>query len=1077
MVNSLSEIDGDIVEYDPSMAKDVAEMFNQFKESWPGGFGGGIPFDEERVRDWLDESFSIVDYVAVDEEGVPVGFCNLEPHWKDKDAAYVELLGVISRAKGKKFGKRLLLKTIEKAIEEGIKRVDLHTWSGNLKAMPLYKKVGMFWVPETTAYMQDYIPLLHQNDLTKEWFNEHPDWYDSQRRELKQEPDDLTIDDVKIYRYIFENEEDRIEVDIDRYGWGITGINRKLRGEEITVKAKVRSHDLHIGIENEYILLIENKTEEDKEIKIDIDPFPGIEFEDDFPSMIKVEKGEKKTLTRKFLVKKDVETYTSNHEASEVINTKIKMDKKEFKLTTGGKIKPAVEVKSQRDFHPIFSAQKKDLYFDLKNNTEKRLEVKIECEIEDREEIIDLELDEKENRGFKLPVKVDFKDDCIRYLRFTPSIKKDSSLFPMETYKHPVVRDTEELLEFVEKDDELFLVNDQAKVKVELEGGNVKVSELMRDSELPFEIRQQVGPPFGRSPDSSIEYEYEVKREEDYIILVLNAESLHKPGALMKKYIKLKKRSSEIEFWSEIENVADDPLECGAQTNTRKWGLDTELYQSKARIYTPLGDEIIESDPVTDMLSSTLLPTDPAEWEETWTAYEDFGDCAISGIIWDDEKIKKVKMARGLLEELKSATEKIEPGDSFKTSHLWISMKKPSLNSFRQTWNRLVGKKEIELNERIYGKECRKHLEVRIDENIIEAGKSIERELIIDRNTDYPMPGEYSLRSSEQVEVSFENGEKIIRVSEEEDEKELRLPLEINVSEDPEEYLDTMELHFSGERELDFEIPVIIIDSTDVKIGPQTREGEKLFRVDNGEIKFDVLDKLGGNLINLETSEGNSYLADSFPESKPKSWFENLLGGIEPRFMTPEDYYSFYETEKNSSEEVREGIWKGVKVDYEIQKHDHLRGQKFSVKYLTLPGTKLIKIEVDHEDPKGREIDWLAELFIDVLLNDSLEGTKVKCPGKYEDWKRLHQQMQFSTPPNIEKPWFRFSKKDISLSGFAVKGSPAFPSVICNSEINMALLISNMISSSGSQGCIELGIALDLPEKDIDRVRSALEQG
>ncbi|MFW5907832.1 MAG: GNAT family N-acetyltransferase, partial [Candidatus Natronoplasma sp.] len=260
----MTESDEDIVEYEPSMAKGVADMFNKFKESWPGGFGGGVPFDEERIRDRMNESSSIVDYVALDEDGAPVGFCNLEPHWREEETAYVGLLGVIQRAKGQKFGKNLLLKVLEKAIEEGIERVDLHTWSGNLNAMPLYKKIGMFWVPDTTVYMQDYIPLLHQNDLTKEWFQANPDWYRAQKRELKQEPDDFIEKGMKIYRYRFEEGDDWMEVDIDRYGWGITGIKRKLDGERITVKARVDSHDFHIGIENRYTLMIENGTSEEK---------------------------------------------------------------------------------------------------------------------------------------------------------------------------------------------------------------------------------------------------------------------------------------------------------------------------------------------------------------------------------------------------------------------------------------------------------------------------------------------------------------------------------------------------------------------------------------------------------------------------------------------------------------------------------------------------------------------------------------------------------------------------------------------------------------------------------------------
>ncbi|MBS3782381.1 MAG: GNAT family N-acetyltransferase, partial [Candidatus Thermoplasmatota archaeon] len=984
-------------------------------------------------------------------------------------------LGVISRAKGKKYGKNLLLKTLEKAIEENIERVDLHTWSGNLKAMPLYKKIGMFWVPETSVYMQDYIPLLHQNDLTEEWFDVHPDWYRSQRRDLKQEPDGLTVEGMKIYRYRFEEGEDWMEVDIDRYGWGITGIKRKLDDEKITVKARVDSHNFHMGIENRYTLMIENGTSEEKELSLGVNKFEGLKFEDSFPSEVKIGEGETKKISREFLVSKKAKTYESNQKSSETIDTTIKIGDKEFELTTGGKVEPAVEVGSQRDMHQLFSDQKTDLYFDLKNNTEKRLSGKVEFNSDDSEGTIDFELEKKESSGFKMPVEPHFEDRKIDYIEFTPSVHKEDGPFLMESYSHPVVEDSFDLIALAKKEDEVFLVNDQIKVKAELEGGNIKVSELTRDSELPFEISQQIGPPFGRTPDSTLEYDHEFTEDEDEVVLTLKAESIYKPGALIKKHLKLKKRSNEVEFWSEIENVSDEDLECAAKTNTRKWDFQTEPYQAKARIYTPLKDHIVESDPVIDMLSSTMMPKDPDEWEETWTAYEDFGDSAVSGIIWDDENLEKVKMARGLLEELKSKTEKVDPREKFKTSHLWLSVKKPSLNSFRQTWNRLVGKREIKPNERSYGKHRRKHIEACLDENILEVGERHHRKITIDKAVDYPMPGQYTLKASDHMEISFTDGRRTKEVSKEKDEKELILPIDIDVKKELKTYLGTVNLHFSGERELDFELPLIITKDDKVVVEPEKKKGERVLRVDNGEIEFEVLDNFGGNLIGLKTSEGNTYLADSFPETKPKSWFENLVGGIEPRFMTPEDIYSFFETEKVSSEKVSEGRWKGVKADYEIQENDYLRAQRFSVKYLTLPGTKLIKIRITHDNPKDGEVNWLGEIFMDVSLNGELEETTVESPGKYENWSWSHQNQQFVTPANIEEPVFRFSDGDISLSGFALKNSPAFPSVICNKEIHMGILASNMICPPHQKEQIELGIALDIPEQDIDKARKAMK--
>ncbi len=1076
MVKDVSGYKGEIVEYEPSMAKDLAVMFNKFKESWPGGFGGGIPFDEERVRDWFDESSSIADLIALDDNSIPMGFCELSPHWRDKDAAYVGLIGVIQEAKGKKFGKRLLLRSIERAIEDDIERVDLHTWSGNLKAIPLYKKIGMIWVPDTSVYMQDYIPLLHKNEFTKDWFDVHEDWYHYQIRELKQEPNDMTVDGMKIYRYRFEDEGDWMEVDIDRYGWGITGISRKLSDEKFTVKAKVDSHGIYMGIENSYSIEIENNTDEDKEIELDVKPFKGLKFKDDFITSVTVDKGTTKTISREFIVNNKAETYESTHNSSESIKTTLKMSDKEFTLDTGGKIKPAVEIDGTRDMYYLFSGKEKEIYFDLKNNTEQVLNGEISFKIDGKEGKKKFELEGKENGGISLPLKLDFEDENVKYIELTPFIEKGDGLFPMETYKHPLVNDVEGTLTFAEKEDEVYLVNNEVKVKVELEGGNVTVYELGRDSKIPFELKQWIGPPFGRTQDSTLKYDHELVDDDKGLHLLLQVESLYKPGLVMKKHVRIQKNSSEVEYWTELENVGDKSIKGAAQTMTRRWGFDVEPYQSKANVFTPLGDEIIESDPGTDMLSATMVPTEPEKWVESWTAYEDLSDGSVSGLMWSNENIKRINIVSGLLSELKSITKELEPGESFETAHLWISVKKHSLNSFRDTWNRLVGRKEFTQYERTYGKKQRRHIEVSLDDNILQTGDVSKRKVIVDKVVDYQMPGEYSLKVPDYIKCSFSNGEDRIQISEKDDEQLMELEVDIEVFEEPTSSVDNILVHFSGEKELDFELPVIIVGDDEVTVEEQTKEGKKVLHVDNGEIQFDVLDGFGGNLIRLTDSEGNTYFDDRFPEPGPKIYFENHIGGIEPRLILPDDLEEFYEIEDVSSKKFSDGLWKGVKVDLTIEQLDELRGQRFSIRYLTLPGTKLIKVILVHDNPKAKEVNYLGEFFIDVLLNRTLKDTIVECPGKYRDWKRKYRAQNFMVPANIERPWFYFTDGDISIGGFGVEGSPVYSTVLCNDEINMGFLAANMQSRAFGKEKLEMGLLLDTTKDEIETARKALDQ-
>ncbi len=283
---------GEITVYGSSMAKKIAGMFNAFNEIWPGGFTGGIPYDENRVHDMLDKTSAIVDLIAVDPEENPIGYCGLYPHWRDKNAAHISILGVHPKVIGQKFGKRLLLKALEVAKEKGIFRVDLHTWSGNMEAMPLYKKIGLFWVPETSVYMQDYIPGILQNPLAKEWFEKHPDWYSCFQRKLKQAPDKEINDGMEVFTYDFEVGEDKLSMEVDRYGWGFSGIERILDGNKISIKSRLESHHIVMGIENSLSFTIENISESDVELKLAVVPFKGLKWLEDFPSSIIIEKGE-----------------------------------------------------------------------------------------------------------------------------------------------------------------------------------------------------------------------------------------------------------------------------------------------------------------------------------------------------------------------------------------------------------------------------------------------------------------------------------------------------------------------------------------------------------------------------------------------------------------------------------------------------------------------------------------------------------------------------------------------------------------------------------------------------------------
>ena len=203
--------------YKKHHAKAVATMWAESREGWPPGFLGASEFTAESVEMEEQSSGKLFTVLALDGNRV-VGFCRTTPYGGEPDAAYVALVNVVPDLHGKKIGKRLLLDAVERTALKGYYRIDLHTWPANLKAMPLYKKTGFFWVPDTMVYMQNYMPFLIGRPEFRE-FLDGESWYSIFERELTVEPDEQkTASGREVFKYRFVIEDRSFEAVFDRRG-------------------------------------------------------------------------------------------------------------------------------------------------------------------------------------------------------------------------------------------------------------------------------------------------------------------------------------------------------------------------------------------------------------------------------------------------------------------------------------------------------------------------------------------------------------------------------------------------------------------------------------------------------------------------------------------------------------------------------------------------------------------------------------------------------------------------------------------------------------------------------------------
>ncbi|MBD3370074.1 GNAT family N-acetyltransferase [Candidatus Fermentibacteria bacterium] len=210
-----------MVEYDDGLAAALVRMWRESAESWPPGFPC-----ESKTPDWIRQKHENRDYIhttlAMTGDRV-VGYIRTKQYGGEPEAAYVAFVNVVTDMQGQGIGKKLLLDSIARVTEQGYYRLDLDTWPANKLAVPLYKKAGFIWVPETDVHMECYVPALLQRPEFMDFLG-GKFWYDCHVRNT-----DIATDEERsscgrrIFTYEFDNGEEKVRAEFDLAGRLLSG--------------------------------------------------------------------------------------------------------------------------------------------------------------------------------------------------------------------------------------------------------------------------------------------------------------------------------------------------------------------------------------------------------------------------------------------------------------------------------------------------------------------------------------------------------------------------------------------------------------------------------------------------------------------------------------------------------------------------------------------------------------------------------------------------------------------------------------------------------------------------------------
>ncbi|RXZ81632.1 GNAT family N-acetyltransferase [Paenibacillaceae bacterium] len=228
-----------IVEYAPEYARSLAEMWNLSRDSW----GGGGPMRTEQTIIAEHESASLLNvFLAVDGKEV-VGYCSYSKYPNAEQTMYIPLLNVRPDYHSKKIGKSLILRAVQETVTRGYPYLDLFTWAGNTKAVPMYKKCGFFWEKsDNYTHMMNFMPLLLQMEALQPYFDQL-DWYVDGTRELAVKPDGEEHAGFDLLTYTWANRGQAMRIDFEK---SARGINR-VETDDFLITTEIEHHELVFG--------------------------------------------------------------------------------------------------------------------------------------------------------------------------------------------------------------------------------------------------------------------------------------------------------------------------------------------------------------------------------------------------------------------------------------------------------------------------------------------------------------------------------------------------------------------------------------------------------------------------------------------------------------------------------------------------------------------------------------------------------------------------------------------------------------------------------------------------------------
>ena len=1009
-------------------AQKLAELFNSFDREglWPGGFTKGVPFTAERVLSTFPAGFKNICILIATCQSVFTGVCSLHPHAEDVEAAYIGVFGVHPDYLGKGHGKALILKAIKMAADSGLRRVDLNTWAGNMRAVPLYKKSGMFWVPETSVYMQDFVPGIINFPLAREFLKGH-NWYSSQIRKLELVPDEFKLEETEVYPYEFAEGKDHLKVWVDRHGRSIMGIDRVVSNKRLRVVCRLEDPMVIAGVEHELVMEITNGAGSSLHGSVFLSGFEGMDFTSHPPESFTIENGKSLKLRAKLVVRPetdvpDVSRKQKTIKASLILNGEL------IPFEVGVRVLPLLEFKTFPETMTLMPGATGNIQINLFNNSREHFRGRVfvideNSQLSLSETVKPVSIPAKSHSGFSIGIRIPETQPTTAIplqlfakgeIKGTSIVTRTESVFVKCLRPGGIVASTEKR----DQGKIVVIENEDLVAQVQLRGALLDIaykSGLRGRQKVLIRGGFGVGPPFGFT--KPIDYEYEIQRRPESLELVLSGWHPEKPGIKLMRALTFYAGTAIIKEQIRIANMNPD---VAYDLNVRIGGSSST--RNVFTMVVPLKDTA-EHEMIMFPASESDLPTDPSDYRESWVCFQSQAQGFSLGQIWSNERLSKIRFGEQTLFNPEYALGQVKPGQTTCTSESYYVIERGNWQTIRRKWQSMIEKK-IRFSEGPV--ESTPLFNIRLAENMLHDTAALKTKLEV-----------VNLRNKEATG-------KIVLVPPK-DWKILPSEIDLPKTTASSSFSADVSLHPPAKAKLgvhsgaldfytDRQVVRFPLDVGLLSAPPKRRvstlhdreKGKQVVKVSNGLLEFKASAEFAGCLYFLSREDEVNQLSSSFPRIGTKVFLQNYSGGVRALYLgegfdfeKSKSHQEHYETDI-----IKEDRWKGVRFNFESENQEQLKGVLGAVSYLTLPSSNIVKIKRQFQNPTAARFEFNSCVWISPSVGGSFQQNEVIFPrnGRMLRFKRAEGVVISGVQP--EKGWTFVANTELKTGLAIVAGNP-----------------------------------------------------